>query len=875
MPEDKEDTKRVEDVEKLVSEAKKAFDTYKTFTQEQVDHIFHLVANRVAEQRIPLAQSAVEETGMGIVEDKAIKNLYAAEMVFNKYKSKRTCGVIEENYAHGYVRIVEPVGVIAGVVPTTNPTSTAIFKTLISIKTRNAIVFAPHPRAKKCTAEAVKIMHDAIVEAGGPKGLVSCIEEPSVVGTQTLMGHKNISLILATGGPGMVKAAYSSGTPALGVGAGNTPVLIDDSADIPMAVNSVLLSKSFDNGVICASEQCVLVSEKIYDKVLKELSSRGAHIANEAEVNKLRTLLFPEGKLNAKIVGQKAATIAKMIGTVVPDETKALVAEIKSAQEAEFLSHEKLSPVLALIKVKDFKDGLKKSETLVHHGGHGHTSVIFCDEHEKEKIDMFSALMETGRVVVNTPASFGAIGDLFNFYLAPSMTLGCGSWGGNAVSENVGIEHLLNTKVVAKRRENMQWFRVPPRIFFKTGSLGYAFEEYKDRKRAFIVTDKPLLQLGVVDKVAKELDKYGIVHQVFSDVRPDPTLSDVRALVKELEAFQPDLLVAVGGGSPMDATKVAWLLYEQPDTVFADIAQTFLDIRKRINVLPALGKKAHMIAIPTTSGTGSEVTPFSVITDDATGIKYPIADYALSPSMAIVDADLVMTMPKSLCAASGLDAMTHALEAYVSIMENEYANSHAKQALEMIFQYLPDSYNGGDNFLVAREKIHNAATIAGMAFANSFLGVCHSMAHKLGAAFHIPHGFANSLMISHVVLFNASTNPTKQAAFSHYTYPYAQGRYAEIATLLGCKGKTDGEKVLALVEKIEALKASVNCPTSIAGFDIKEKDFMAKVDEMSEMAFNDQCTGANPRYPLIKEIREMYIDAYHGKLDLSLEKLTR
>lgn len=849
----------------LISKAQKAQKIYANFPQEKVDEIFKACAIAINSRRIPLAKMACEETGMGIVEDKVIKNHFASEYIYNKYKHSKTCGVIEEDTAMGIKRVAEPIGVIAGVVPTTNPTSTAAFKALITLKTRNAIVISPHPRAKKCTAEVCKIINQIAVENGAPDGLISCIEEPTVELSAALMKHPHIDLILATGGPGMVKAAYSSGKPALGVGAGNTPAIIDETSNIKMAVNSIIQSKTFDNGMICASEQSVVAIKSIYEEVKKEFTYRGAYILSREEKAKISKVIVIDGSLNAKIVGQPAYVIAKMAGITVPQETKILIGETSAISKEEAFAYEKLSPVLAMYKADNFEDALNKAHNLVIFGGLGHTSVLYTDEdNQKERIAKFYEKMPTGRILVNMPSSQGAIGDVYNFRLEPSLTLGCGSWGGNSTSENVGIKHLLNIKSVASRRENMLWYRVPPKIYLKRGSLDVALREFADKKRALIITDGPLYKLGVTDNVTKVLDDIGVKYTVFSDVKPDPTIGTVMDILKSANAFEPDLIIALGGGSPIDAGKIAWLLYENPEVKFEDIAMVFMDIRKRICDAGELGKKAQFVAIPTTSGTGSETTPFAVITDDATHIKYPIADYALTPNMAILDANLVMTMPKSLCAASGIDSLTHALEAYASICSTEFSNANAEKAIKLIFKYLPSSYKEGANNPDAREQMHYAASLAGMSFANAFLGICHSMAHKLGAAFNIPHGFANALLICQVIKYNSNEKPSKQGLFPQYKYPHARQRYSAVADLIELGGRNETEKVANLIKAINNLKKQLDIPLSIKDYGVSEKEFKDKLDDIVEQAFNDQCTGANPVYPLMKELKQIYLDAYNG-----------
>jgi len=838
--------------------------TFAAYTQEQVDRIFFQAAKAANMQRIPLAKMAVAETGMGVVEDKVIKNHYAAEYIYNAYKNMKTCGVIEEDSAFGFKKIAEPVGLIAAVIPTTNPTSTAIFKALIALKTRNAIIFSPHPRAKECTIAAAKVVLDAAVKAGAPEGIIGWIDVPSLELTNQVMGAAD--LILATGGPGMVKAAYSSGKPAVGVGAGNVPVVIDDSADIKMAVSSIIHSKTFDNGMICASEQSVTVLDAVYDEVKKEFAYRGCYFLKGEELDKVRNTILINGALNAKIVGQSAPKIAEMAGVAVPAAAKILIGEVESVEISEEFAHEKLSPVLAMYKAADFDDAVAKAEQLVADGGYGHTASLYIHTTEKEKMARHEAAMKTCRILVNTPSSQGGIGDLYNFRLEPSLTLGCGSWGGNSVSENVGVKHLMNTKTVALREENMLWFKVPEKIYFKPGSLELALTELKGRKKAFLVTDKPLFDLGYTKKITDVLESLGIQYQIFSDVKPDPDLSTINVAINMLNTFQPDAIIALGGGSPMDAAKILWLMYEHPELKFEDLAMRFMDIRKRIFEFPPLGDKATLVCIPTTSGTGSEVTPFSIITDDSTGVKYAIADYALTPKMAIVDSNLVLSMPKGLCAASGIDVMTHALESMVSIMATDYTRSLSKEAGKLVYQYLPASYAEGAANPKAREKVHNAATIAGMAFANAFLGVCHSMAHKLGAYFHVPHGIANALLICQVIKYNSTEAPTKQGIFPQYQYPNARAAYAEFADALGLGGKTDEEKVNNLIKALQDLKKKLNIPLSIKDWGVSKEDFEKAMETLPTLAFDDQCTSANPRYPLIKEIEQMYRDAYEGKI---------
>ncbi|MGN0528695.1 MAG: bifunctional acetaldehyde-CoA/alcohol dehydrogenase [Eubacterium sp.] len=857
----------VEKLEAEIARVRKAQQEFSTYTQEQVDKIFFAAAMAANKARIPLAKDAVAETGMGIVEDKIIKNHYAAEYIYNKYKDTKTCGVIDEDKAYGTQSIAEPIGVVAAVIPTTNPTSTAIFKTLISLKTRNGIIISPHPRAKKCTADAAKIVLDAAVAAGAPEGIISWIDAPSLEMTNLLM--KEADIILATGGPGMVKAAYSSGKPALGVGAGNTPAIIDESADIKVAVNSIIHSKTFDNGMICASEQSCIADKKIYKEVKKEFEARGCYFLKGDEIDKVRKTIIINGALNAKIVGQKPVTIAALAGVEVPEDTKILIGEVESVDISEEFAHEKLSPVLAMYKAKDFDDALDKAAQLVADGGYGHTSSVYLDAtNEREKIDRFAARMKTCRILVNTPSSFGGIGDLYNFNLAPSLTLGCGSWGGNSVSENVGVKHLLNIKTVAERRENMLWFRAPEKVYIKKGCLPVALDELgtvMGKKKVFIVTDSFLYNNGYTKPITDKLDSMGIVHTTFFDVAPDPTLACAKAGAAQMTAFQPDCIIAIGGGSAMDAGKIMWVMYEHPEVDFQDLAMRFMDIRKRVYTFPKMGEKAYFIAVPTSAGTGSEVTPFAVITDEKSGIKYPLADYELLPKMAIVDADMHMTAPKGLTAASGIDAVTHALEAYASMMATEYTDGLAIEALKNIFEYLPRAYDNGPNDPVAREKMANAATMAGMAFANAFLGVCHSMAHKLGAFHHLPHGVANALMINYVLEFNAAEVPAKMGTFPQYDYPKTLRRYAEVAEALGIEGKDDNAKLKGLMAKIDELKEKVGIKKTIADYGISEEDFLATLDEMVEQAFDDQCTGANPRLPLMSEIKDMYLRAYYGK----------
>ena len=842
-------------------EAQKVFATY---TQEQVDKIFYEAAKAANQQRIPLAKMAVAETGMGVVEDKVIKNNYAAEYIYNAYKNTKTCGVIEEDKAYGIKKIAEPIGLIAAVIPTTNPTSTAIFKTLIALKTRNAIIISPHPRAKQSTIAAAKIVLEAAVKAGAPENIIGWIDVPSLDLTQEVM--KNSDTILATGGPGMVHAAYSSGKPALGVGAGNTPVIIDDTADIKMAVSSIIHSKTFDNGMICASEQSVTVLEPIYKEVRKEFEYRGCYFLKKDELDKVRKTIIINGALNAKIVGQSAHTIAKLAGVEVPEDTKILIGEVESVDISEEFAHEKLSPVLAMYKAKTFDEAIAKAERLVADGGYGHTSSLYINVNEKEKMAKHAAAMKTCRILVNTPSSHGGIGDLYNFKLAPSLTLGCGSWGGNSVSENVGVKHLLNIKTVAERRENMLWFRAPEKVYFKKGCMPVALDELKhvmDKKRAFIVTDSFLYMNGYTKPITDKLDELGIVYQCFSDVQPDPTLANAQAGAKAMTAFKPDVIIALGGGSAMDAGKIMWVMYEHPEVDFQDMAMRFIDIRKRVYTFPKMGEKAYFVAIPTSSGTGSEVTSFAVITDQETGVKYPLADYELMPDMSIVDADNMMSQPKGLTSASGVDVLTHALEAYASVMATDYTDGLALKAMKNVFEYLPRAYENG-NDVEARCKMADASCMAGMAFNNAFLGVCHSMAHKLGAFHHIPHGVANALLISMVVDYNAAECPRKMGTFSQYQYPHTMARYAECARFVGIQAKDDAEAVQKLIAKIEELKEKVGIKKTIADYGVDEKYFLETLDDMCEKAFDDQCTGANPRYPLISEIKDMFLRAYYG-----------
>ena len=859
----------IDNVEALVAKMKamrEAQQIFATYTQEQVDKIFFEAAMAANKQRIPLAKMAVEETGMGVVEDKIIKNHYAAEYIYNAYKNTKTCGVIEEDTAYGIKKIAEPIGLIAAVIPTTNPTSTAIFKTLIALKTRNGIIISPHPRAKASTIAAAKVVLDAAVKAGAPEGIIGWIDVPSLELTNEVMRDSDI--ILATGGPGMVKAAYSSGKPALGVGAGNTPVIIDDTADIKMAVNSIIHSKTFDNGMICASEQSVTVLEGVYEEVKKEFAYRGCYFLKKDEIDKVRKTIIINGALNAKIVGQTAYTIAKLAGVTVPENTKILIGEVESVDISEEFAHEKLSPVLAMYKAKTFDEALQKAERLVADGGYGHTSSLYIHTAEKEKMAKHAEAMKTCRILVNTPSSQGGIGDLYNFKLAPSLTLGCGSWGGNSVSENVGVKHLINIKTVAERRENMLWFRTPEKVYFKKGCMPVALDELgteMHKKKAFIVTDSFLYKNGYVKPIEEKLDEMGIQHTCFYEVAPDPTLQCALKGTDQMRAFEPDTIIALGGGSAMDAAKIMWVMYEHPEANFEDMAMDFMDIRKRVYKFPKMGEKAYFVAIPTSSGTGSEVTPFAIITDADTGVKWPLADYELLPNMAIVDVDNMMTQPKGLTSASGIDVMTHAIEAYVSIMATEYTDGLALKAIKTVFDYLPAAYDKGAADPIAREKMANASCMAGMAFANAFLGLNHSMAHKLGAFHHIPHGVANALLLTNVIRYNAAEVPVKMGTFSQYQYPHAQARYAEAARFAGICGKDDAETVELFCEKLEELKKAIGIPKTIKEWGIKEEDFLATLDEMVEQAFNDQCTGANPRYPLMSEIKELYLKSYYGK----------
>ena len=856
-----------ESLQKLIENVRKAQKEFATFSQEKVDKIFFAAAMAANQARIPLAKLAVEETGMGVIEDKVIKNNYAAEYIYNKYKNVQTVGVVEEDKSYGYKKVLEPIGLIGAVIPTTNPTSTAIFKTLVCLKTRNGIIISPHPRAKKSTIEAAKIVLEAAVKAGAPKGIIGWIDVPSLDLTNMLMAESDT--ILATGGPGMVKAAYSSGKPALGVGAGNVPAVIDESADIILAVNSIIHSKTFDNGMICASEQSCIVDSKIYNKVKAEFEKRGCYFLKKSEIEKVRKTILINGALNAKIVGQKAATIAELAGVKVPETTKVLIGEVESVDISEEFAHEKLSPVLAMYKAENFDDAIEKARHLIYDGGMGHTSSLFINTMtEQEKMQKFYSSMPTCRVVINMPSSQGGIGDIYNFKMAPSLTLGCGSWGGNSVSENVGIKHLLNTKTVVERRNNMLWVRMPEKVYIKRGCLPVAIEELKyvmDKKRVFIVTDKFLFENGYTKVVTDKLDEMGIEHTTFSNVAPDPNLACAKEGAKLMSEFKPDCIIAIGGGSAMDAGKIMWVLYEHPEIDFLDMAMRFMDIRKRVYTFPKMGEKAYFIAVPTSAGTGSEVTPFAVITDEQTGVKYPLADYELLPKMAIVDADMMMNAPKGLTSASGIDALVHSIEAYVSMMATEFTDSMALEAIKIIFEYLPRAYKEGAKDPVAREKMAHAATLAGMAFANAFLGICHSMGHKLGAFHHLPHGVTVSLVLNDVMRFNAEEVPYKMGTFPQYDHPHTLRRYAEIAESLGITGKDDNEKFEKLLAKIDELKDTIEIKHTIKDYGIKEEDFLATLDEMSEQAFDDQCTGANPRYPTIEEIKNLYLKVYYGK----------
>lgn len=855
----------LEELEALIARVKTAQQQYAEFTQTQVDHIFKQAALAANMARIPLAKAAVAETGMGVVEDKVIKNHFASESIYNKYKDEKTCGVLEEDKSFGMQKIAEPVGLLAGIVPTTNPTSTAIFKALLALKTRNGIIFSPHPRAKGCTIAAAKVVLEAAVAAGAPADIIGWIDEPTVPLSQALMQHRDISLILATGGPGMVRAAYSSGNPSLGVGAGNTPAVIDATAHLKMAVSSILLSKTFDNGMICASEQSVVVEDAVYDTVRQEFADRGAYLLNPEELDKFRQIILKDGHLNGAIVGQPVQKLAELAGITIPATARVIIGEVETIGTEEPFAFEKLSPILAMYRAKDFAEAVDKAQALISFGGRGHTAVLYTAPDNQAHIRQFEHKVETARVLINTPASQGAIGDLFNFRLDPSLTLGCGTWGGNSVSENVGVQHVLNIKTISERRENMLWFRVPPKVYFKYGCLPVALRELAGKQRAFIVTDKPLYDLGMTKGLEEVLEDVGLKYDIFYNVEPDPSLATVQRGLAVMNTFNPDVIIAFGGGSPMDAAKVMWMMYEHPEIEFEGLSTRFMDIRKRVYDLPELGQKAMMIAIPTTSGTGSEVTPFAVVTDERTGIKYPLADYSLTPNMAIVDPELVLNMPKGLTAYGGVDALTHALESYVSVYASEYTNGLALEAIRLLMKYLPSAYENGANDPKAREKVHYAATMAGMAFANAFLGICHSMAHQLGATFHVPHGLANALMISHVIRYNATDVPFKQAIFPQYKYPNAKWRYARIADHLHLGGSTEDEKVELLIAAIEDLKRKVNIPTAIREvINEDEHTFFAHLEGIADQAFDDQCTPANPRYPLISDLKDLYTAAYRG-----------
>ncbi len=866
MSENYEIVDSIESLKNTFEKVRKAQEEFAKYTQEQVDEIFKAAALAANQARIPLAKMAVEETGMGVVEDKIIKNHYAAEYIYNKYKNEKTCGIIEQDSSFGIKKIAEPIGVIAAVIPTTNPTSTAIFKTLISLKTRNGIIISPHPRAKNSTIAAAKVVLEAAVKAGAPKGIIAWIDVPSLELTNLLM--QSADTILATGGPGMVKSAYSSGKPALGVGAGNTPAVIDESADIILAVNSIIHSKTFDNGMICASEQSVIILENIYERAKEEFVKRGCYILNPEETEKVRKTIIINGALNAKIVGQKAHTIATLAGVNVPENTKILIGEVESVELSEEFAHEKLSPVLAMYKAKNFEDAIDKAERLVIDGGLGHTSSLYINPITgTEKIEQFYNKMKTCRVLINTPSSQGGIGDLYNFKLAPSLTLGCGSWGGNSVSENVGIKHLLNIKTVAERRENMLWFRAPEKVYIKRGCLPVALDELKNvmnKKRVFIVTDTFLYENGYTKCITDKLDEMGIVHETFFNVAPDPTLACAKEGAKLMDSFKPDCIIAVGGGSAMDAAKIMWVMYEHPEVDFLDMAMRFMDIRKRVYTFPKMGEKAYFIAVPTSAGTGSEVTPFAVITDETTGQKYPLADYELLPKMAIVDSNMMMNAPKGLTSASGIDALVHSIEAYASMMATEITDGLALEAIKIIFEYLPRAYENGANDPEAREKMANAATMAGMAFANAFLGICHSMGHKLGAYHHLPHGVTVALVLDEVMRFNSAEVPNKMGTFPQYDHPHTLRRYAQIAEALNLGGANDYEKLENLISKIDELKDKIGIKRTIREYGIDEQTFLATLDEMSEQAFDDQCTGANPRYPLMSEIKQIYLNVYYG-----------
>ena len=857
----------IDALNEMLERVKKAQVEYEQFTQEQVDRIFKAAATAADKARIPLARMAVEDTGMGVLEDKIIKNHFASEYIYNKHKNAKTCGIISEDKENGIKTVAEPLGILAGIIPTTNPTSTAIFKALLALKTRNGIVFSPHPRATNCTIEAAKIVLKAAVEAGAPKDIIGWIDVPSMELSDALLHHEYISCILATGGPGMVKAAYSSGKPALGVGPGNVAAVIDETADIKMAVSSILMSKTFDNGMICASEQSVIVVEDVYEEVKKEFIYRGAYLVSKEDEKKMIDLPFIDparGTAHPLIVGQPASKIAELSGFSIPADSKILLCERAELNWEDPFSREKLSPILTMYKARNFEHATEMAYELVFKGGAGHSSALYTDERKSDRINAYAEKMPSCRVLVNSPSSQGGIGDLFNFKLEPSLSLGCGSWGGNAVSGNIGVEHLLNYKTVAERRENMLWFKVPPKVYFKRGCTDLALRELKGKKRAFIVTDRFLFNSGAVDNITRVLDEIGVDHQVFFDVKPDPTIATINEAMAIVRPYEPDVIIALGGGSPMDAGKIIWLLYEQPETNFEDISMRFMDIRKRICEIPTLGEKATMVCIPTTSGTGSEVTPFSIITDEKTHYKYAIADYALTPNMAIVDPNFVDGMPQGLTAASGIDALVHSLEAYVSCLATNFTNSNALEATKLIFKYLVRSYKEGANDPIAREKMHYAATIAGMSFANSFLGLCHSMAHKLGAMYSIPHGVANALLIRQIIRFNATDKPTKQAIFPQYKYPCAKTKYGQIVDNLGLGGKDDDEKVEILIKAVDELMSELNLPKSIKDFGVKEDEFMANLDLLVERAFDDQCTGANPRYPLMAEIKEIFLNAYNG-----------
>ncbi|MDR2778250.1 MAG: bifunctional acetaldehyde-CoA/alcohol dehydrogenase [Rickettsiales bacterium] len=861
----------LESLDSLVNRVKKAQNLFAEYSQEKVDEIFRQVALFMCSKRIPLAKMAVEETGMGIVEDKVIKNHFSAEYIYNKYKHSKTCGLVGRDAVNGLSKIACPVGVIAGIIPTTNPTSTAIFKGLITLKTRNGIVVSPHPRAKKCTCETLRLMLEAAVAFGAPENIIGWIDEPTIELSGALMSHRDVNLILATGGPAMVRAAYSSGTPSIGVGAGNTPAVIDETADLQMAVSSIILSKTFDNGMICASEQSVIVVDEVYQKVRKEFEKRGCYILKREENAVLANLFFADNRLNADIVGQSACKIADMAGIKVPTGTKILIGEVSDTTAAEPFAHEKLSPILAMYKAKSLVDAIKKAQNLVELGGNGHTSVLYTKESNGDRIEEYSNALTTSRIIVNSPASQGAIGDLFNFRLEPSLTLGCGSWGHNSVSENIGVKHLINIKVVAEREENMLWFKVPPKIYFKKGCVSFALRDLKGKKKAFIITDKVIFDLGYTKKVTDVLEELDIKYTIFSDVEPDPSLGLVQRALGGCRSLQPDVIIALGGGSPIDAAKLIWLMYEQPDVKFEDIAMRFLDIRKRAYMMPDLGKIADLVCIPTTSGTGSEVTPFTIITDEKVHNKYAIADYAFTPSMAIVDPDLATTMPRGLAAASGIDALVHGIEAYVSTMASPFTDGLALQAIKMVFANLSDAVNG--NSIDAKEQMHYAANIAGMAFSNAFLGICHSMAHKLGARFNIPHGIANAYCISQVIRYNSSDKPVKQAVFAQYRYPFASEKYSQIADFMGFGGKNPKEKIDNLIAKVEELKAEIGIAPSIKAETrnaFKEKEFIASLDDISERAFDDQCTGSNPRYPLIAELKQLFTYAYSGEYNFEM-----